>query len=314
MEQALADPEDRPFFGMICYGLPHPPLEAPDHYLNLYSPEEVALSDNVPRDDDAQRWAREFLAKYYGLVACVDHNIGRVLDWLDAQGIAEDTLVLMVSDHGEMAGEHGRYGKKTFYRNAMQVPMLVRYGRAFEGGRVVDALVDPSVDTMPTLLDLCGIPVPERVQGVSYLSLLRGDPGPAREAIYYEILMEREGPERFPVPGRGVRTVEWLYVRRRNGPTHLFDLREDPLEAHNLVTSAAHEEVIDRLDRMLAVHMRRTGDDWGTEAVYPPPDFQTHEEGREYARRLLERAVVEPVGTTEDGRRTTDDGRWTADR
>jgi arylsulfatase A-like enzyme len=212
----------------------------------------------------------------------------------------------MVSDHGEMAGENGRYGKKTFYRNAMQVPMLVRYGRGFEGGRVVDTLVDPSVDTMPTLLELCGIPVPECVQGASYLSLLQGGPTPAREAIYYEILMEREGPERFPVPERGVRTLEWLYVRRRNGPTHLFDLREDPLEVRNLVTSAAHEEVIDHLDRMLTVHMEHTGDDWGIEAVYPPPDFQTHEEGRIYARRLLERAVVEPVWATDDGRRTAD--------
>ena len=84
--------------------------------------------------------------------------------------------------------------------------MLARYPRAFEGGRVVDALVDPSVGTMPTLLELCGLSVPQSVQGTSYLSLLGGGPSPTREAIYYEILMEREGPEKFPVPERGVRT------------------------------------------------------------------------------------------------------------
>ncbi|UCD56187.1 MAG: sulfatase [Candidatus Hydrogenedentota bacterium] len=294
MEQCLADPGGHPFLGMICYGLPHPPLVAPRHYLELYSPDEVPIPDNVPKDPESQQRARQFLAKYYGLVACVDHNVGRVLDWLDAHDIADDTLVLMVSDHGDLAGEHERYSKKIFYRNSMQVPMIVRYPRAFPGNRVVGALVDPSTDTMPTLLELCGIPVPESVQGVSYLSLLQGDPTPTREAIYYEILMEREGPEKFPVPERGVRTKDWLYVRRKDGITHLFDLRNDPLEMHNLASSAQHEGVIEKLDGMLTAHMQRTGDDWDIEAVFPPPDFQTHEEGRVYARELLKRAIVEP--------------------
>ena len=106
--------------------------------------------------------------------------------------------------------------------------------------------------------------------------------------------MEREGPEKFPVPERGVRTRDWLYVRRKSGPMHLFDLRDDPLEMHNLVSSAAHEGAIDELDAMLVAHMRRTDDDWDIEAVFPPPDFQTHEEGRAYAQELLKRAIVEP--------------------
>jgi arylsulfatase A-like enzyme len=294
MERCLADPDGCPFLGMICYGLPHPPLVAPRHSLDLYSQHEVPIQGNVASDPASQQRAREFLAQYYGLVACVDHNLGRVLDWLDARDIADDTLILMVSDHGEMAGEHGLYGKKTFYRNSMQVPMIVRYPRAFSSGRVVDALVDPSVDTMPTLLELCGIPIPESVQGISYLPLLQGDPAPTREEIYYEVLMEREGPEKFPVPERGVRTAEWLYVRTAQGPKALYDLDADPLERHNLVYSAEHETVIDHLDGLLVAHMARTDDDWGVEAVFPPPDFQTHKEGRRYAEELLQRAIVEP--------------------
>jgi arylsulfatase A-like enzyme len=294
MEQSLLDADKRPFLGMISYGPPHPPLVAPRHYLELYSPTEVPVSDSVPRDAESQQRAREFLASYYGMISCVDHNIGRVLDWLDVHDIADETLVLMVSDHGDLAGEHGAHGKKTFYRGAMQVPMIVRYPSAFQGNRVVDALVDPSVDTMPTLLELCGIPTPESVQGASYLSLLQGDPTPIREAIYYEILMERTGPERFPVPERGVRTKDWLYVRTRSGPKFLFDLLSDPAETHNLIYSVDHEGVIDRLDGLLVSHMEHTDDEWEIEAVFPPPDFQTHQEGRAYAQELLKQAITEP--------------------
>ncbi|MFC1718138.1 sulfatase [Candidatus Poribacteria bacterium] len=294
MEQSINDDPERPFLGMICYGLPHPPLNAPRHYLDLYSPDEVPISDNVPKDEEPQRRAREFLAKYYGLVACVDHNVGCLLDWLDRNSLAEDTMVILVSDHGDMAGEHGLYAKKTFYRNSMQVPMLVRYPRAFSGGLVVDSLVDPAIDTMPTLLDMCGIPIPGSVQGTSYLPLLQGDAEPTRDGIYYEILMEREGPEKFPISERGVRTREWMYVRQEDRPTHLFDLTKDPLELNNIVDSSEHNDVLQRLDGMLLEHMERTDDDWSIEAVFPPPDFQTHQEGREYAKELLSKAIIEP--------------------
>jgi hypothetical protein len=119
-------------------------------------------------------------------------------------------------------------------------------------------------------------------------------PPATREAIFYEITMEREGPERFPVPERGVRTKEWLYVRCEKEPTHLYDLVEDPLELNNLVSSDSQGAVIDQLDTRLVEHMQHTGDDWRIEAVFPPPDFQTHEQGREYARWLFSRAIVEP--------------------
>jgi arylsulfatase A-like enzyme len=293
MEQSRND-VNRPFLGMICYGLPHPPLNASKHYLDLYYPDEVPISHSVPRDAESQKRAREFLAKYYGLVACVDHNVGRLLDWLDSRGLADDTLVILVSDHGEMAGEHGRYGKKTFYQSSMQVPMLVRYPGAFPNGLVIDSLVDPAVDIMPTLLDICGIPIPDSVQGTSYLPLLQGSAESTREAIFYEILMEREGPEKFPIPERGMRTKEWLYVRQEDNPTHLFDLINDTLELDNIVNSPKHDHVLQRLDRMLQEHMKRTDDDWSIEAVFPPLDFQTHQEGAKYAKELYSKAIIEP--------------------
>ncbi len=230
------------------------------------------------------------------MTANVDHNLGVILNWLDKKGLYEDTLVILLSDHGDMCGEHGyRCGtKKTAYRQAAQVPLLIRYPRRFPSGATVPSLVDVSVDLMPTILDLCDIPIPEEVQGVSFLSLLEGDQDPVREAVFYEVNKEAEGPERFPIPERGVRTPEWLYVRTQAAPKLLYDLENDPDELTNLVNDPDYRAELDRLDKMLAGHMARTGDDWSAESVFPPEHFMSHEEKTEYQKDLLARARVEP--------------------
>jgi arylsulfatase A-like enzyme len=318
---------DGPFFGFICYGVPHFPFNMPDYLKNLYRPEEMPLgpsagdaelqqqvsrqllANNFPAASgvwgigsgeapkiESERTIREFMAKYYGMVANVDHNLGIILNWLDSKGLNQDTLVIFFSDHGDMCGEHGyRCGtKKTPYRQAAQAPFIIRYPRRFPSGLVVPSLVDVSVDTMPTILDLCGIPIPEEVQGTSLLSLLDGDPTPVREAVYYEVNKELEGPERFPIPERGVRTPDWLYTRTQQAPKLLYDLQNDPDELHNLVDDAKYKPEMDRLEKMLKIHMQRTGDDWSAESVFPPEGFLSHEEKTEKQKQLIARAVVEP--------------------
>ena len=293
LDQWRMDKEDSPFFAMINYGLPHPPLEAPDHYINLYSAEEVPILTAVPKDADSQRASREFLAKYYGLIACVDHNLGKVLDWLDRWNIADETVVILVSDHGELAGEHGRYAKRNYHRGASHVPLIIRYPKRFPAGNIVQSIVDPSVDTMPTLLELCNISVPEDIQGVSYLPLLDGETRLSRDAVFYEILMELEGPERFPVPERGVRTLEWLYVRNETAPIALYNLTSDPFELNNLVDSPEYLGKIRSLDGLLKEHMSLTGDDWRIGVTFPPQDYQSYEQGDRNVIELLRHAIIE---------------------
>jgi arylsulfatase A-like enzyme len=174
----------------------------------------------------------------------------------------------------------------------MHVPLLVRYPKRFPGGHVVHTLVDPAVDTMPTLLECCAIHLPKDVQGSSYLKLLEGGDIPIREAVFYEILMEKEGPEKFPTPERGVRTLDWLYVRNRENPLVLYDLRSDPLEMKNLIRSTQHQPVIKELDRLLAEHMDQSGDDWQIAATFPPPDYDTYEEGDRNVAELLKDAIA----------------------
>ncbi len=288
-----ADAAAEPFMAMVSYGPPHPPLVMPDHYATMYAEGDVPIRANTPGDAEMQAKARGFLARYYGLTTAVDDCVGRVLEWLDDAGAADNTIVYLVSDHGEMAGEFGRVGKRSCHEASMRVPLIVRWPAGLPEGLACGQLVDPAVDTMPTLLGLCGIDPPGEVQGVDFSPLLRGEDRPVRDAVYYEILTEREGPEAFPVAERGVRTLDWLWVRTEAAPLGLYDLQADPLEMTDLSGAAAHAATAARLDAALADHMARTGDDWSLEAHWPPPDFLTHEEGREAYLRTLPEAIVE---------------------
>jgi len=296
MQSCLDDPGRPPFLAMIAYGLPHIPLIMPDHYKDMYSPQQVPVRLNTPKAGELSPDPREFLARYYGLVTCVDDNVGRILNWLDENNLSDDTLVCFISDHGDQAGEHGLFDKKIYYEASMHVPLIFRWpaGRfPVAGGRGVDGLVDASVDVMPTLLELCRLPVPQEVQGRSLVPLLQGE-DTVRQAAFYEICKETGGPERFPVPQRGVRTDGWLYVRTEAEAVAMFDLEKDPLEMNNIVNAPSYAEKQNELDRMVRDFMRETSDGWGIEAVFPPPGFITHQEAAVFTRQLLAEAIAEP--------------------
>ncbi|MBU2643810.1 sulfatase [bacterium] len=326
MDNALKKDPQQPFFGFICYGAPHFPMNMPDYYKNLYSPEEIPLPpgtadpelqqkviadltrDNFPLASgswgegtehhgslESEQAVREYMAMYYGMVANVDHNIGRILNWLDRKGIADDTMVIVVSDHGDMAGQHGYYcrTKKTAYAAAAQVPLLIRYPKRFPKNRTISSLVDASVDTMPTILEALGIDIPNAVHGISYLPLLEGSSDVTRTELRYEIIKQTAGEERFPVPERGIRTNEYLYVRTEKRRKLLINLIEDPFELNNLVDREEYFELMAEFDNNIDDHMRKTGDRWDIEIVVPPSDYTTHEEGVRLLADLHARAIVE---------------------
>ena len=109
-----------------------------------------------------------------------------------------------------------------------------------------------------------------------------------------KILMEVDGPENFPIPERGVRTLDWLYVRTREAPLVLFDQKADPLEMENLIHSVDHKTVIKNLDHLVWSYMDQTGDHWQVEATFPPENYHTNEEGDRNVVELLKHAIVEP--------------------
>ncbi len=326
IDGATGAEDGKPWFGYVSYGPPHFPMEMPDYLRTVYAPDEVPLPPGVP-DPALQRrvqtrrnevWCggdprsghashaardakpagepeteaeiREFIAEYYGMIANIDWNLGRILNRIDRLGIAENTLVVFLSDHGDMCGQHGYYCgiKNTAYRAAMQVPLIVRYPGRFAPA-LTDAMVDVGVDMMPTLLDLCGVAGPEEMHGRSYLPVLDGTADDARDEIWYQVFTQTGGNQHefAPFAERGIRTRDWLYVRHKHERVLLFDERSDRDERNNLVEDPTYKKLMDGFDARLAAHMEATGDDWDMTADFPPPGFLTHAEAAERLRKEL---------------------------
>jgi arylsulfatase A-like enzyme len=211
----------------------------------------------------------ELRAVYLGLVAEVDHHLGRVLDWLEATGQAGRTLVIVTADHGEMLGEKGMWGKIVPFEPALRVPLYVR-APGMPGGQRIAAPTE-SVDLAPTILDWIGRSAPPAMDGVSLLPLLAGGAVPAgwREGVLAEIDF---GHPTRPTPiqaalglhpdqaGAAIwRDARWSYVHFA-GPVApmLFDRAADPHETRDLGADPAHAPVrAALLGRIMGRMMRR---------------------------------------------------------
>jgi len=233
---------------------------------------------------------RAFIAEYYGMIHNVDENLGRILNQLDALGIAEDTVVIFLSDHGDMLGQHGSFCgiKNQGFRAAMHVPLILRYPARFTPQRS-QAMVDVGVDMMATLFDLVGIDMPPGRDSQSYLPVLDGTATAHRDRLWYQVFRQTGGNpiEYTPYAERGLRSKDWLYVRRKDHRAYLFDQQADRDERVNLVDDPAYAAMMDRFDAELAAHMQATGDDWDMAADFPPPDWVTHAQAKAHLDAVL---------------------------
>jgi arylsulfatase A-like enzyme len=334
IEEAATAEDGKPFFGYVSYGPPHFPMDMPDYLRRIYSPDEVPLPPGVPNPElqqsvqkyrnevlckgdprsghkshaahetkpkgevETEEEIREFIAEYYGMIHNSDWNLGRILNHLDKLDITDNTMLIFLSDHGDMLGQHGSFcGIKCHAQRAsMHVPLIIRFPKRFSPKRT-EAMVDVGVDMMPTLLDLCGIDIPNEVQGTSYLGVLDGKTTDARDAIMYQVFTQTGGnPGEFaPFAQRGIRTKDWLYVRYKNDRAMLYNEQEDYHEQNNLVNDPRYVDLMDELDTLIASHMEATGDEWDKAADFPPPDFLTHEEAKIYLEsELLPNAIHVP--------------------
>ncbi len=254
---------DRPFCLFMGFGGPHEPWDAPGRYATIYDPSLMPpvipagspgdwlpehVRDSFARSRRAglgERKVGEIRGSYFGKISLIDHWVGRILEVLDARGWAEDTLVLLWSDHGEMLGDHQRLHKSVFLESALRVPLVLRWPGHVEAGVTRDALAS-TVDCFPTLLEAAGLEPDEGCQGVSLWPAV-GDPAAeVRDAVFSEIAPA-------PLGSLMVRTREWKYaVDRQARPVLLYDLCHDPTEQRNLVGHPDHTDVEAELrDRLL---------------------------------------------------------------
>lgn len=246
----------QPWFCCLSVEAPHRGTDAAGAYRNWAPPEDeacfdphaITLRDNVPAEETTA--ARHCLAGYYAQIRNLDRNVARVLQRLDRLGLAENTVVMLFSDHGELGGSHGRYEKNEPYEESLRIPFIVR-GPGIPAGRVIDGPFN-LVDTLATTCGLTGI-APPPGQGLDWSAHLRGE----ADAPTTSTLAQWLGQARYGFSDyswRALRTTTHSYcVGSEERHCQLFDLTQDPHQQHNRfhdpsmasLRSALHQQLLD---------------------------------------------------------------------
>lgn len=254
---------DAPFLMVLSWGPPHAPYDtAPEKYRDLYRPDDIELPDNVPATHAAI--ARQELAGYYAHCTALDDCVGDLLGTLGETGIDDDTVFLFFSDHGDMLQAHGMDKKQKPWDESIRIPFLLRYPALLGNrGRQLDALVDLP-DIMPTLLGLCGIPIPGSVEGLDYSHYLQGgdDPSDGAALLTCPHPFGQWWPGRGGRAYRGLRTGRHTYARVLEGPWLLYDNQADPLQRENLIGRREHRDLLHELDAWLQRRLDAAGDEF----------------------------------------------------
>jgi arylsulfatase A-like enzyme len=313
------DRVEEPFVLFVSFLEPHSPFTGPRD--DQYDPEDVVLPANFDHDgfDDQPLRARlirtgittgavghsgqsilgrpptedgwrRLIANYWGLVSLIDTHAGTIVDALDANGVADQTVVTYTSDHGDMMGSHRLFNKDLPFQEAIRVPLLLRIPGCENNGTAVPSPFS-QVDLVPTLLDALGAPCPDRLQGESWVPFLDGAADPPRDTVF----VEWNGPDGLEVTGREppdgpqvasefadacdglateaeivaayqepVRTVVTKRGMKLNwrphGADELYDLSSDPGETTNLIDDPAYADTVDELRAAILEWQVRTRD------------------------------------------------------
>jgi arylsulfatase A-like enzyme len=221
---------------------------------------ERGVPESLPLEERKRLNLLHLVRNYYRVLLSVDENVGRVLEYLDRNGLAENTVVVYTSDNGFFLGEHGLFDKRLMYEPSIRVPFLVRYPAGARAGIVDDTHLVINVDLAPTLLELADIPVPMELHGRSLMPLLKRQAPPWRDAFLYEYY---EYPaEHCARKNRGVRTDRWKLIHFWEQPEEweLYDLQRDPDETRNLAYDPKHATQVRQLKTRLDA-LRRELDD-----------------------------------------------------
>lgn len=242
--------EKRPFFLAVGSQRPHTPLLAPKKYLDMYDPAKIPDPPAQPEQckgvpDVAHKFgkssdifragratpeqARGAIAAYYACASLVDTGVGRLLDALDETGLAKNTIVIFLGDHGFHLGEHALWSKYTLFESSRRAPLIVRLPGAAANGKPCRRLVE-FVDLVPTLCDLVGLARPANLEGTSFAPLLQDPDRPWKKAAY--TWFGNQG-ENVAVRSEKYRYAEWHH----KGETfrEFYDMEKDPWETVNLV-------------------------------------------------------------------------------
>lgn len=256
----------KPFFLMASYVRPHPPFDPPKYYLDLYKDVEMEespigdwvdktiseksgtyfCSDIAPNDKEIIRQAK---MGYYACITHLDHQIGRLIEMLKEYNVYDNTIVIFVSDHGEMLMDHNLFRKSLPYEASCHIPLVISGGYTafspYARGKCYQGVAE-LMDIMPTILDMANLKVPENIDGKSLKPILQNKQENVREFLH---------GEHFLGGGRAVHFVvsendKYIWFSN-DGKEQYFDLKNDPNECKNLINDENFKERIDILRKFL---------------------------------------------------------------
>ncbi len=265
--------QDKPFFIAPGFKKPHLPFVCPKKYYDLYSKKDIELAVHAVRGKNqpdftttsttgASKWwvypkegvdeenARQLIHSYYACVSFVDAQIGKLLDELESQDLLDSTIVIVWSDHGWHLGDHGMWGKSTCYEWSTRSPLYVYAPDMAGNGHPTNALVE-FVDMFPSLLDLCGLDVPDYLEGTSFAPVLENVARSWKSAAFSQF------PRGKDKEGYSMRTMDFRYTqwRTRDGDVifeELYDNREHLLESENLATNPEYASQLEAMRQQFA--------------------------------------------------------------
>lgn len=208
-----------------------------------FKTENEAFKEANLSGDELVKWKyQRYIKNYLRCIASVDDNVGRILDYLDESGLADNTIVIYSSDQGFYLGEHGWYDKRWMYEESLHMPLMVRWPGQIQAGSVNEELVQ-NLDFAETFLDIAGVDIPSDMQGNSFKSMLTGEETDWRDAIYFHY---HEFPAVHMVNKHyGVRTkTHKLIYFYELDEWELFDLEKDPKEVNSVYDDPAYQDII----------------------------------------------------------------------
>ncbi|SEI76098.1 Arylsulfatase A [Cyclobacterium xiamenense] len=226
----------------------------------VYGPKNEAFLQEKPTGEALAKFKyHRYLRDYLKVIKSVDDGIGKVLDYLEANHLLDNTIVVYTSDQGFYLGEHGWYDKRFMYEQSLSTPLLVRYPREINPGTVVEDMV-VNVDHAPTLLDYAGVEKPAEMQGESWRALAAGEDVPWRDAMYYHYY-EYPGPHSVK-RHYGVRTDRYKLIHFYHDidEWELYDLEADPNEMNSVYGDPNYAEVQEALHSRLEELREQYGD------------------------------------------------------
>ena len=257
--------KDKPFFLAVGFYRPHTPYVAPKKYFDLYPLEKIPLPQHSADDKtrtpaaaygsakkeqekmtDVQR--REAIQAYWASITFMDAQMGKVVNALDRLGLAENTVIVMTSDHGYHMYDHGLWQKMSIFENSAHVPMIVAAPGAKGNGQSTKSL-SGLIDLYPTLADVCGLEWPKYLDGTSQKSALTDPKTPVKEVAFTQV-------QRGNFMGYSVRTLQHRYILWGDGSQgeQLYDMQADPHETKNLAADPSLANTVAKLKGLVLAY------------------------------------------------------------